>query len=83
MSEDDEQMAIMRRVLEKNAPLFARLAGTGPVCNVCHRMLDSPYADRGTRDCGGTCLRCMAEVGDPDCQAAMNALGLPYDPIVP
>jgi hypothetical protein len=21
----------------------------------------------GTRSCGGDCLRCMAEAGDPDC----------------
>src|ERR1051325_9586826 len=77
---DDEMKAIIQRILEKNAPLFARLAGTGPVCNICHRALDSPYDDLGAKDCAGTCQRCMAEAGDPTCQAAMDAAGLPYDP---
>jgi hypothetical protein len=48
-------------------------------CNICHRPLDQP-ADPGTRDCGGDCLRCMAEAGDPDCQASMRRLGIPFEP---
>jgi hypothetical protein len=37
-------------------------------CAICDRELkahDSP--DVISRDCGGDCLMCMAEAGDPDC----------------
>jgi len=44
-------------------------------CKICARRLDDPE-DLTTRDCGGDCLRCMAEVaGDPDCIEAMKRLG--------
>lgn len=85
MSDDavtDEMKAIIQRILEKSAPLFARLAGTGPVCNICHKPLDAP-SDPGSQDCSGTCRRCMAEAGDLDCQAAMDALALPYGKPLP
>jgi hypothetical protein len=39
-------------------------------CHICKRLLDDP-ADPTTEDCGGDCLRCMAEAGDPDCLRAM------------
>ena len=36
-------------------------------CQYCKRLLDDPK-DPTTRDCGGDCLRCMAQIGeDPDC----------------
>jgi hypothetical protein len=35
-------------------------------CRICGRELDDPK-DPTTKDCGGDCLRCMAESGDPDC----------------
>jgi hypothetical protein len=38
-------------------------------CGICGGLLDVP-GDDGTRDCGGDCLRCMAEAGDPDCVSA-------------
>jgi hypothetical protein len=44
-----------------------------PECNICGRTLDDP-SDPTTEDCGGDCLRCMAEAGDPDCIAAMAEL---------
>ena len=48
-------------------------------CDICHRPLDQTD-DPGTRSCGGTCLRCMAEVGDPDCAETMRRLGIPFVP---
>lgn len=43
-------------------------------CNICKRALDNP-ADPTTKDCGGDCLRCMAEIGDdPECQAELRRL---------
>lgn len=37
------------------------------VCNICNRLLDDPK-DPTTENCGGDCLRCMAEFAeDPDC----------------
>lgn len=36
-------------------------------CNICKRLLDDPK-DPTTENCGGDCLRCMAEFAeDPDC----------------
>lgn len=35
-------------------------------CDFCGRFLSiDPKSDQ--YDCGGTCLRCMAEGGDPEC----------------
>lgn len=43
-------------------------------CSICKRLLNDPK-DPTTQDCGGDCLRCMAEVGeDPDCIQAMAAV---------
>lgn len=41
-------------------------------CATCKRVLGMA-GDPSTADCGGDCLRCMAEAGDPDCIAAMEA----------
>ena len=38
----------------------------GMKCNICGCQLDQKD-DRITLNCGGTCLRCMAQAGDPDC----------------
>lgn len=35
------------------------------ICGICRRILNQPD-DPSTKDCGGDCLRCMAEAGDPD-----------------
>lgn len=36
-------------------------------CSICKRPLNDP-SDPTTENCGGDCLRCMAEVAeDPDC----------------
>ncbi len=40
-------------------------------CSICETPLDLP-GRLWTRDCGGDCLACMAEVGDPDAVAAMG-----------
>ena len=42
-----------------------------PTCGICKRPLNQP-GDPTTEDCGGDCLRCMAEAGDPDCTAGLN-----------
>lgn len=39
-------------------------------CKTCKCKLDDPD-DPTSRDCGGDCLKCMAEAGDPDCVEAM------------
>lgn len=45
-------------------------------CHICKREMHDgpPYDDRV--NCGGDCVRCMAECGDPDCIEAMHALEL-------
>lgn len=44
-------------------------------CNICGTKLNVPE-DPTSGDCGGDCLRCMAEIGeDPDCIRSMRALG--------
>ena len=39
-------------------------------CVRCGKVLDNPE-DPSSRDCGGDCVECMAEVGDPGCQQTM------------
>lgn len=42
-------------------------------CNICKRPLNiCPEL----MDCGGDCLECMAECGDPDAQLAMQQIVL-------
>lgn len=40
-------------------------------CTLCGSPLDMP-GRRWSRNCGGDCLACMAEAGDPECVAAMT-----------
>jgi hypothetical protein len=43
-------------------------------CDVCSCLLNDKADDPGSRDCGGTCLRCMARIGDdPDALAVWKA----------
>jgi hypothetical protein len=42
-------------------------------CAICRRALGDPD-DPLSVDCGGDCLQCMADCGDPDCVAAIDAL---------
>ena len=42
-------------------------------CSICKRALDQPD-DATTLDCGGDCLRCMAESGDPECIESMRLI---------
>lgn len=45
-------------------------------CLICRRELDQPDKP-DTKNCGGDCLRCMAEVGDdPECIAEMDRISL-------
>jgi hypothetical protein len=40
-------------------------------CGICKRELNVA-SDPTTEDCGGDCLRCMADAGDPDAINAMS-----------
>lgn len=40
-------------------------------CAICRGPLNIP-GDPATKDCGGDCLRCMAEAGDPDAIKALD-----------
>ena len=40
-------------------------------CNICQRPLNTCPE---LMDCGGDCLECMAECGDPDSQMAMKRI---------
>lgn len=43
-------------------------------CQICGVPLDQPDKPE-TLDCGGDCLKCMADVaGDPDCIEAMEEI---------
>lgn len=40
-------------------------------CHICGTVMDQPGKPE-TRNCGGDCLRCLAECYDPDCMAVMR-----------
>lgn len=42
-------------------------------CNICNKELDVPN-DPLSDDCGGDCLACMAQAGDPDAVNTLIAL---------
>jgi hypothetical protein len=46
-----------------------------PCCTLCETPLDQP-GRHWTRSCGGDCLACMADAGDPDCVAEIAAAGV-------
>lgn len=48
-------------------------AAYAPICHICKVPLNQPDKT-STRDCGGDCLRCMAECGDTECMAVMAKL---------
>jgi len=39
-------------------------------CGICSRKLNAPEDPRSS-DCGGDCLQCMADAGDPDALLAI------------
>jgi hypothetical protein len=43
-------------------------------CGICGVELTQEDVRAPTMDCGGDCLRCMADSGDPDCIEAMHEL---------
>ena len=48
-----------------------------PCCTLCETPLDIPGRP-WTQSCGGDCLACMADAGDPECVAGMaGAVNLP------
>jgi hypothetical protein len=42
-------------------------------CAICGRLLQNPE-DPASVSCGGDCLHCMADCGDPECMTAIEAL---------
>ncbi len=44
-------------------------------CNICKRELDQPN-DPTTQNCGGDCLQCMADCGDPDSKSRIKRLNI-------
>lgn len=42
-------------------------------CNVCKRKLNQ-VNDSSTKNCGGDCLKCKAEAGDPDAMREMDII---------
>ncbi len=42
-------------------------------CGICKVRMDNPYHPE-TADCGGDCVKCMAEAGDPGCITTMIRL---------
>ena len=43
-------------------------------CSICGRTLNDPLVPESL-DCGGDCLKCMAEIGeDPECVYAMRKI---------
>ena len=44
-----------------------------PHCRICGRELNVE-GDRSSVDCGGDCVRCLAECGDKDCKRIMDHL---------
>lgn len=42
-------------------------------CQICNRLLNNPN-DPYSEDCGGDCLKCMAECGDPECEEAVRRI---------
>lgn len=45
-------------------------AAVSPKCDICRITLHEGVTAQ--RDCGGTCLRCMADCGDQDCQKVLG-----------
>lgn len=43
-------------------------------CAICKIELTPSDVQAPTQDCGGDCLRCMAECNDPDCMVVMARL---------
>lgn len=48
-------------------------AGDPTRCQICGRLLGN-LEDPRSEDCGGDCLQCMAEAGDPDCAEAIRKI---------
>jgi hypothetical protein len=43
-------------------------------CKICRRLLGDPADPIRSLDCGGDCLQCMADCGDPDCIREMSKI---------
>lgn len=41
-------------------------------CNICNKELNTD--DPLSEDCGGDCLECMADAGDPDAIKSVNKI---------
>jgi hypothetical protein len=45
-------------------------------CGICNQELNIPLRPE-TLDCGGHCLKCMADFGDPECEETLRNLNHP------
>jgi hypothetical protein len=45
-------------------------------CGICGQELNVPFKPE-TLDCGGHCLNCMADAGDPECVEVLRRLNDP------
>lgn len=43
-------------------------------CGICGCLLNDPHNMRETLDCGGDCVKCMADSGDPEAVDVMTTL---------
>lgn len=55
-------------------PSTERVNEPGGRCQICSRLLNDQADPVRSMDCGGDCLKCMADCGDPDCIAEMAKL---------
>lgn len=46
------------------------------LCGLCKSLLDNPTDPVRSRDCGGDCLLCMADCGDPDAIRSLREAGI-------
>jgi hypothetical protein len=75
LAEMDADNALGRDWLTKYADVAvqarrAAMAQGAPTCGICERVLDNPQ-DPVSQNCGGDCLQCMADAGDPEAVAAI------------
>lgn len=74
---DEIRKEIMRQVVatqdEHVKKALIHMGWTPPVqCNICQRPMDLP-TDPSSKNMGGDCAECMAEVGDPAAIELMEA----------
>lgn len=62
--------------------LLAHRKAIDSKCNVCSVPLGTDH-HQANFDCGGTCMKCMAEAGDPDCVRSLEEIRVPHNRFLP